>query len=91
MIDLFGDEIKARKRRKPTPRIEARVAYQIDGRRHPAWVNDAKIESLAGPVSKLAFVWLVTTGPVSFNRLVAAYSRLKKAGYRHLFYTAYSE
>lgn len=91
MLDLFGDEIKVKKPRKRPPRIEALVAYQFDGRRYPAWVVGSRIESLAGPVGTGVYVWLATTSPVSVNLLVAAYSRLKRSGYRHLFYTAYAK
>lgn len=88
MLDLFGDEIKVKKPRKRPSRLNALVAYTGVGKRYPAWVFGSRIESLAGPVAKSAMVWLVVDSrePVRARRLIAAYHRLKKAGYQYLLY-----
>lgn len=89
MTDLFGDPVKERKTRKRKPPLKAFAASTARAKRHPARVYGAHVETLSGPVSPSAWVWLVgdPNDPSETRRMIRAYRRLKDAGYRHVLQT----
>ena len=86
MLGLYGETLKLRKARKRPPPLEAMAAASQKGRRYKALVSGKTVATVAGPVSHNAWVWLLgdAKDPKQAKRLVMAYQRLKRAGYKHV-------